>query len=153
MDNLFASTNLLAYLRKEWVGATGTTRSNSGICEKFVKLKEKERKKDSIPWGTIFQEATPDEDIMQTAWKDQAMVLMLSTVYTNNNQTIERNRRRPKATSTSAKTSRQPFGDCSRKMLAIPVIVDDYNHYMGAVDIADQLQTSNKGLRRIRCSG
>jgi len=102
-----------------------------GSAKKFVKLKEKERKKDSIPWGTIFQEAIPDEDIIQTAWKDQAMVLILSTVYTNNNQTIERNCRRPKAISTSAKILHQPFGDCSRKMLAIPVIVDTTLLYGG----------------------
>jgi len=153
LDNLFPSTKLLVCLREKGFGATGTCRINSGICEEFVKLKNQEKTKDSTPWGTLYQQPTPDKKIMQTAWKDQAMVLMLSTVYPDDNKTIERNRRRPKTTSSCAKTSRLPFGECSRKMLAIPVMVDDYNHNMGAVDIADQLRSNNEGLRRIRRGG
>jgi hypothetical protein len=32
------------------------------------------------------------------------------------------------------------FGDSHRKMLNIPRLVNDYNHHMGGVDIADQLR-------------
>jgi len=28
----------------------------------------------------------------------------------------------------------------SKKSLPIPVVIDDYNHFMGGVDIADQLR-------------
>jgi len=56
-------------------------------------------------------------------------------------------------TSTSAKTARQPFGSDPEKDLPIPKFVDDYNHFMGYVDQADQLRASNPGLRRIRRGG
>jgi len=34
----------------------------------------------------------------------------------------------------------QVFGNAPRKELAIPKVIDDYNHYMGGIDIADQLR-------------
>ena len=50
-------------------------------------------------------------------------------------------RRRPPATATNAKTSRQVFNDSPTKQLIIPRFIDDYNHYMGGVDQADQLRS------------
>jgi hypothetical protein len=55
-----------------------------------------------------------------------------------------------KATSTSVAITKQPFrmfsppSTCKElyehtRLLAIPGAIDDYNHYMGRVDIADQL--------------
>ncbi|GES84286.1 hypothetical protein RCL_jg6913.t1 [Rhizophagus clarus] len=48
----------------------------------------------------------------------------------------------PKVLKTSTNTAkvRAIFGTLSKKTLPIPVIIDDYNHFMGGVDIADQLQ-------------
>ena len=55
-------------------------------------------------------------------------------------QTILRMRKRPKITSSNATITRKPFGDQSTKMLPIPTFIDDYNHYMGGVDQANQLR-------------
>jgi hypothetical protein len=66
---------------------------------------------------------------------------------------IVRNRRRPKATSTAAKSVRAEFGDAVRKNLAIPCVIDEYNHRMGQVDLADQYRADNPGRRRIRRGG
>jgi hypothetical protein len=66
---------------------------------------------------------------------------------------IVRNRRRPRATSTAAKSVRAEFGDAIRKNLAIPCVIDEYNHKMGQVDLADQYRSGNPGLRRIRRGG
>ena len=66
---------------------------------------------------------------------------------------IKRLRRQPGPTSTSAKTARKAFGDSPIKLMSIPKVFDDYNHYMGAVDVADQLRSYNPGLRRIRRGG
>src|SRR5581483_6156183 len=57
-----------------------------------------------------------------------------------NENRIERNRRRPRETSTNATKVRAVFGNASKKFLPIPVVIDDYNHFMGGVDIADQLR-------------
>src|SRR5438477_55219 len=53
---------------------------------------------------------------------------------------IERIRHRPRETSTNAAKVRAIFGHASKKSLPIPVVIDDYNHFMGGVDIADQLR-------------
>jgi hypothetical protein len=154
LDNLFSSTKLLGYLRDLGFGATGTARTNSGICIDFVAKKQADKKKDTIPWGTLYSEPTIGNDINQSAWKDNALVLFLSTTHeTGPDQVVVRHRKRPATTSTSAKTARAPFGSKPSKDLPIPKFVDDYNHYMGYVDRADQLRATNPGLRRIRHGG
>ena len=47
---------------------------------------------------------------------------------------------RPRKTSTNANKVRQVFGNMSRKALPIPQVINDYNNYMGGVDLADQLR-------------
>jgi hypothetical protein len=49
-------------------------------------------------------------------------------------------------------TVHKVFGDQARKELPIPVFIDDYNHYMGGVDIADQLRSYYSTQRiSLRC--
>ena len=55
---------------------------------------------------------------------------------------IFRMRKRPKKTASNAKITREPFGDKPTKILPIPTFIDDYNHYMGGVDQANQLRAS-----------
>lgn len=63
---------------------------------------------------------------------------------------IVRNSKRPRATSTAAKSVRAEFGNDVRKNLAIPLVISDYNHKMGHVDLADQYRANNPGRLRIR---
>ena len=93
-----------------------------------------------IPWGTEYTTLSEDNEVFQVAWKDQAMVLFISTV-SNGTKSIVRQRRRPAKTSTNARTSRIVFGDAVVKDLAIPDYIDMYNHFMNGVDIADQLRS------------
>jgi hypothetical protein len=139
LNNLFTSYKLLLYLRNKGYGATGTARINSGIYQPFVDLKKIDKKQDKILWGELRKVITPDNQVMQFAWKDNAIVLFQSTMFDGEAYT-RRYRRRPSKTSTSAKTARVPFGDQPRAWLNIPNFVDAYNHYMGAVDRADQLR-------------
>jgi hypothetical protein len=43
----------------------------------------------------------------------------------------------PRATSTAAKSVQAEFGNAVQKNLAIPCSIDNYNHKMGQVDLAD----------------
>ena len=47
---------------------------------------------------------------------------------------VEKNRKKPKKTSTSASIAWAPFGDAFTKVLLIPGIIDGYNNGMNIVD-------------------
>ena len=93
-----------------------------------------------VPQGTEYAMVSEDNKVFQVAWKDQAMVLFMSTVSNGSIQVI-RLRRRPAQTSTNARTSQMVFGDAVVKDLAISEYIDMYNHFMNGVDIADQLRS------------
>ena len=93
-----------------------------------------------VLWGTEYATVSEDGEVFQVAWKDQAMVLFMSTV-SNGTARIVRQRRRPTKTATNARTSRMVFSDAVVKDLPIPNYIDIYNHFMNGVDIADQLRS------------
>jgi hypothetical protein len=55
---------------------------------------------------------------------------------------IVRNRKRPRSTATNSKIAQKSFKGSYRKELAIPLFIDDYNHYMRGVDQANQLRAA-----------
>jgi hypothetical protein len=73
--------------------------------------------------------------------------------FISGNERILRLRKRPKETSSKAKTAQIPFGNQATKVLSIPVITDGYNYYMGAVDEFDYLTAQNAGLRHVERGG
>lgn len=81
LDNLFSSTKLFEHLRDRGYGATGTPRINSGICADLVAKKQVNQREDNIPWGTLFSELTLSNQVTQSAWKDNVLVLFLSTTH------------------------------------------------------------------------
>lgn len=129
-------------MREKGWGATGTCTAKSGIIKKFSKMKKQDKSKDTIPWGTLYTEPSEDNLINFIAWKDNALVLFMSTV-DEGKELVERLRKRPSETSTSAKTARKPFGDQAMKKLLIPAFDDNYNHGMGYVDQGNQLKKPN----------
>jgi hypothetical protein len=175
LDNLFTSTTLFSYLRNLGYGAAGTARTNSGICKDFVtKKKAEQANQHTSSWGSLWQVPTEDNLVLETAWKDNNLVLFLSTIHTFvkldpdlvrvqqaimdpgqfiSSELIVRIRKRPKATSTAAWSVRAEFGSATTKKLAIPRTIDEYNYRMGQVDRGDQYRAGNPGLRRIRRGG
>lgn len=63
----------------------------------------------------------------------------MSMIHDLNTRTLV-NRHRPRETSTNAVSAWKIFGSEVRKLLLIPSLIDDYNQYMGGVDIADHLR-------------
>jgi hypothetical protein len=61
-------------------------------------------------------------------------------------------RKRPAATSTNAVIARVPFGTDIKKEIAIPIAINDYNHYMGSVDIANQYRAAYEVHRMTNCT-
>jgi hypothetical protein len=83
-------------------------------------------------------------------WQDSNKVGFCTTVH-DGTEWLVKNRKHPKGTSTSDTISKQPFYmfnppvGCKEPyerthLLPISGAIDDYNHYMGGVDIADQLR-------------
>jgi hypothetical protein len=66
---------------------------------------------------------SPSEDgrIQFVAWKDNALVLFMTTV-AGELDLVEKQRKRPSETSTSAKTARAPFRDNATAILGIPIL-------------------------------
>jgi hypothetical protein len=112
--------------------------------------------------------------MLQTAWKDNNLVLFLSTIHDSiklnpelvhiqqaivdldtyiGPELIVHNRKRPKATSTAARAVRDEFGSATTKNLAILYMINEYNYLIDQVDQRDQFQAENPGLHRIRHSG
>jgi hypothetical protein len=125
----------------------------SGIYKPFVDMKKVDDKKKDIPWGSKWQAPTTTNSIAQTTWKDNALVLFMSTNTIDPEEVVIRERKRPKKTSAAAKVTRPVFGNNPTKELPIPKFIDDYNHLMNGVDRADQLRSGNSQRRRIRRGG
>ncbi|KAF1980689.1 hypothetical protein K402DRAFT_307441, partial [Aulographum hederae CBS 113979] len=139
-DNLFTTERLLCTLRNEGFGGAGTVRMNRTAGEK-QEIAEGNATTAHLPWGDTRLVA--QNNVLQMAFKDNRVVLFMSTVHGCTHQgleTVEKLRKRPSKSSSNAATTRPIFGIHSTKHLPLPVPLDDYNHHMGGVDIADQLR-------------
>lgn len=63
-----------------------------------------------IPWGKLYGCLSADGKVLQFAWKDQNVVLFMSTVSKSPPDFIRKLRKRPAQTATNARTSRAVFG-------------------------------------------
>lgn len=151
IDNLFTSTRFLEVLADRGYGGTGTCRTSSSVLKELIEFKKSDTN-DIIPWGTKKSLFTESGKVCQTGWKDNTIVLIISNCL-DTEELITKLRKRPKLISSKAKTARKPFGSLARKILDIPVLYDEYNHNMGAVDEHDNMSSRNAGLRPIRRGG
>jgi hypothetical protein len=138
MDNYFTSIPLFNELQTFEYGAVGTTRLHKDLPSEFRLLKERFASK--LEWNTLLAKVV--NNTLCLAWQDNNIVLALSNVHTvyKVEDFREKLRKRPAKTSTNGRIVRQVFGSDLTKELEIPVFIDDYNHYMGGVDIANQFR-------------
>jgi len=124
-------------LRKENIGAAGTTRP-LGIDFPALLVVLHKNWSTKLDWGTTVADIV--DSVLCIGWQDNNFVLGLSTVYTVHKAsswvTLKRNRL--SATSTNATITRKVFEDSPFMLLNILTWVDDYNHNMNAVDLANQ---------------
>ena len=100
-----------------------------------------------IPWGKLYRSEA--QGVLCLAWQDNNIVLLLSTIHSPYLY-VPVERKKPSATSTNAAIARAPFGSDApiwKKQLDIPVAINDYNHGMGGVDIANQSRATD-GIRQ-----
>jgi hypothetical protein len=152
-DNLFGNPKLFSLLRSLGIGACGTTwrQVTKPVFGNIDDWK--------AAWGTLRSKVVPTT--LVSVWQDSNKVGFCTTIH-NGTEWVVRNRKRPKGTSTSAVITKQPFYmftppiGCKEpyehtRLLPIPGAIDDYNHHMGGVDIADQLRagfsTQQRGFK------
>ncbi|KEY74881.1 hypothetical protein S7711_09671 [Stachybotrys chartarum IBT 7711] len=141
LDNLFSSPHLFRALRQRGIAATGTARVNCGIYEPFVVAKREDRAGKSWAFNTVKAVPTPEglvtnplllpSKVNQIAWKHNALVLLLTTVFTGE-EFIRCIRRRPSTATAQSCPIRREFGPDPVKELPMPQAAAAYNSNMGA---------------------
>lgn len=136
MDNFFTSTKLFQHFRNIGIGACGTARRQAGIPKEL-----QVDKTSKLEWDT--RSGAVIGGVLAVFWQDNGPVMMMTTIHgmVGEQWEVTREWRRPRDTSTNGAKVRSVFGDSPRKELKILKVVDDYNHHMGGVDIADQLHS------------
>ena len=133
-------------LEKTQVIDEGSPETNEPFNEDLAKLRSYINQ---IEWGDIWYALSEKKTVAEIAWRDNNVVLFATTVgYPK--AVIIRPRKKPTASRTRASKTRKLFGDDIVKDLPIPVLIDQYNHHMGAVDQFDQLRSYYDVLRSHR---
>ena len=139
LDNYFAFVPLFSMLHAENIGAVRTTRPSGtefpalliALCQNFS---------NKLDWGTIY--AVEVDGVLCLSWQDNNFVLGLSTIYRVHEafklcQVMTSMRNRLLNTSTNATIVRKAFGKLAQRELEIPCFINDYNHHMNSVNLAN----------------
>ena len=92
-----------------------------------------------LEWKQLYEVISVDKRVAQFAWKDQQVMLFMSTVH-DDQQQIEKLRRRFALISTNVRTFRASFDNLTIKKFSISDFIDLYNHFMNDVDVVDQFR-------------
>ena len=115
MDNFYTSPHLSAELREQGFGACGMVRINR--CGLPLDLKK------NLEKGDVYSVAIND-CMLALKWADKHQVSTLSTLHNDLMVT---------------KTQRTHLAEGGQEEVRKPAMVDEYNRYMGGVDMSDQL--------------
>jgi hypothetical protein len=138
LDNYFTSVALFSELRACNFSTVGTTRPHKEFPKGLVQLKTRFARK--LEWNTLLVSVV--QDVLCLAWQDNSIVLGLSNIYTVDkaDDFREKARRRPAKTPTNGRIVRKVFGSDYIKDLQIPCFINDYNQYIGGIDLANQFR-------------
>jgi Transposase IS4 len=131
MDNYFTTQRVVKDSRNTGVGVVGTARYRRGWPPKEYR----EIQDDRFNSVNLLND---EANYLICRWIDNNQVNMVSTVHTGT-ESILRQRKKPRQTKTNKNHLQLVWGSEWVKDITIPGIIDDYNHWMGGVDKADQL--------------
>ena len=131
---------LFTELRACNFGVISITHPHKEFLNELTKIKTQYIIK--LEWNTLLIIVV--QDVLCLAWQDNNIVLALSNIHTIDKAEDfrEKVRRRPVKTSINRRIIRHIFADELIKSLSIPCFIDDYNQYMGGVDLANQFRES-----------
>ena len=108
----------------------GTSRAKKGWPPKELVVSE------DHTFNDLFW-CVDDHGTVTMKWIDNNIVFMVSTIH-NVTDKFKRGRRRPRQTATNKNHVKEVWGQNAKVDIEIPRVIDDYNHWMGGVDLADQ---------------
>ena len=130
MDNYFTFQKVMTLCRGAGFGVVGTACARRGWPPKEFKDIKDDR------FNTFY--LLKEEQQLSCRWVDNNVVAMVSTIHTGREK-IARARCKPRPTNTNRNHSNAVWGSRGVTEIEIPGVIDDYNHWMGGVDKADQL--------------
>jgi hypothetical protein len=130
MDNFFTTERVIKMTREKGVGIVGTARNRRGWPPAEYKNINDTRFNTWYVWH--------EDDYSICRWVDNNVVNMVTTIHTGD-ETITQKRRRPKPNNLNRANIQAAWGSSHVANIDIPMVIDDYNHWMGGVDKADQL--------------
>ena len=132
MDNYFTYPKILKGMRDLGVACVGTARAKRGWPPKEMRDIADDR------FNTLHC-MNDDMNFRICRWVDNNVITMVSTLHDGTETPVERQRRRPRPTNTNRNHVEAVWGTSGITTIAIPRVIDDYNHWMGGVNKADQL--------------
>ena len=133
MDNYFTLPKILKILREKNIGVVGTSRFRQNWPPK--KLREVEQ--NSAQFNS-FHHCIDEFGNLVARWMDNGLVLCVSTLH-KVGEVIKRKRKRPRKTHKNKNHVDIIWKDNPVAEIYIPTLIDDYNHWMGGVDLTDQM--------------
>jgi hypothetical protein len=131
MDNYFTYAKIIKGMRDLGVGCIGTARYKRAWPPKEMRDIKDER------FNTLYL-MNDEKEFLIGRWIDNNVVTMVSSVHTGQ-ETIQRERKKPRVTATNRNNLTPVWGTEFVRSIKIPGMIDDYNHWMIAVDKSDQL--------------
>ena len=126
-------TKVIHPLRQAGIGIVGTARFRG---KSWPPRELRALTKEKANFNDFFY--TVDEfGTMCARWMDNGLVFCVSTLHKIGNE-IKRKRKRPRVTQNNRNHVKEIWGDKGATDIKIPTLIDDYNHWMGGVDVADQ---------------
>ena len=132
LDNYFTLPKAIAALRNQNVGVVGTARGRRNWPPSKINSIAQE----AAQFNDFFY-CVDDYGTLVAKWMDNGLVLMVTTLH-KPGKNIVRERKRPRVTIKNKKHVNKIWGNEPVKRISIPKVVDDYNHWMGGVDLVDQ---------------
>ena len=132
MDNYFTLPKVISKLCELGIGIVGTSR----FKQNWPPTELKNINDDNAQFNDFYWMIHENETLI-ARWKDNGMVFCVSTVHSVGNK-VKRNRKRPRITNKNRNHVGDVWGDNGCVEVFIPTLIDNYNHWMGGVDLSDQ---------------
>ena len=132
MDNYFTIPSVIKYFRDIGIGIVGTSRFKRNWPTQKLKKVEQQKAQYNDFYYAVDQYGT-----LVARWMDNGLVFCVSTIH-KPGKVVRRTRKKPRQTVKNQNHVRKIWGNEAKKKIYIPQLIDDYNHWMGGVDLTDQ---------------